>query len=394
MNFVIVIYIMKFITEKQFVGLFENDNPIYKSFARFLKGAQVKSARQVVPLMEYIQDKSISTTDLKLLYENLVQKNEYLGRFYKVSMNVLDKDQKLSLKILDDPMKSNAINNDHAVHYKNVIRNMHYMDILKKTKSGIENNPTFLHVLSDLYLHAIIDYKILTPSAIHYMREGRLGSVFSFFYFRASIMNPLVPYSLGHGILRGERVFTPTLGWSSYCYGFLECPQVVEYVGTDVIPGVCKKTLEFAEKYYPEKKTTIFCEPSENLMLDAKFRRKYGEYFDVVFFSPPYYRLEMYAGENQSTEKYKTYSAWLENYWRKTMILCYHVLKPGGKMAYILSGYGSDNTKGEYDLLGDMNKIAKAVFDVKRLQVLPMYNKNVHVTTHRETAEKIIVFKK
>jgi hypothetical protein len=330
--------------------------------------------------------------DLKLLYEHIQTRNEYLARFYNTSLDVSN------TSITDSPMKLKEMNNDYAVHYKNIIRNMHYKDILKNTKSGMANVPTYMDVLEDLYLRWIIDYKIITPSSMHYIREGRIGSVFSSLFFRASIMNPMIPYSLAHGILRGKsncKIFTPTLGWSSYCYGFLESPHVVEYVGTDVIPDVCKKTAEFATTNYHDKSTTIFCSPSENLMLDVKFRNKYRGYFDLVFFSPPYYKLEMYAGKNQSTSKYPSYDAWLENYWRKTMLLCYHVLKPGGKMCYILSGYGSENTNGgRYDLLKDMNGIARVVFKNGAPQQLNMYNKNVHVTSHRETAEKIVVFLK
>lgn len=380
---------MKFITQNQFIHLFETPS---QNFSRFLRTAQVRTNTTITPLLKYIDNKNVTVDDLKLLYEHIQTRNEYLVRFYNTSLDVG------TIEIKDSPMKLRELNNDYAVHYKNVIRNMHYKDILKNTKSGMANVPTYMDVLEDLYLRWVIDYKILTPSSMHYIREGRIGSVFSSLFFRASIMNPMIPYSLAHGILRGKsncRVFTPTLGWSSYCYGFLESPHVVEYVGTDVIPGVCKKTDEFATTNYPEKTTTIFCSPSENLMLDPKFSAKYKNYFDVVFFSPPYYRLEMYAGKNQSTSKYHSYQEWLENYWRKTMLLCYHVLKPGGKMCYILSGYGSDNTKGgHYDLLKDMNGIARVVFKNVAPQQLNMYNKNVHVTSHRETDEKIVIFLK
>jgi hypothetical protein len=380
---------MKFITENQFLHLFEAPS---QTFSRFLRTAKVRTNTTITPLLTYIDNKHITVDDLKLLYEHIQTRNEYLARFYNTSLDVSDK------SITDSPMKLREMNNDYAVHYKNIIRNMHYKDILKNTKSGMANVPTYMDVLEDLYLRWIIDYKILTPSSMHYIREGRIGSVFSSLFFRASIMNPMIPYSLAHGVLRGKsncKVFTPTLGWSSYCYGFLESPHVIEYVGTDVIPGVCKKTAEFATTNYPDKTTTIFCSPSENLMLDVKFSAKYKNYFDLVFFSPPYYRLEMYAGKNQSTSKYPTYDAWLENYWRKTMLLCYHVVKPGGKMCYILSGYGSENTNGgRYDLLKDMNGIARHVFKNVAPQQLNMYNKNVHVTSHRETAEKIVIFLK
>ena len=191
---------------------------------------------------------------------------------------------------------------------------MFYKDILEKTKSGLENNPTYMQVLADFYLHNIIDYKILTPSALHYIKQGRIGSVFSSYYFRASIMNPYLVYSLNHSLLKGTKIFTPTMGWGSYCYGFLECPYVSEYVGTDVISNVCKKTQQFADTFYPSKTTTIYCEPSEDLAKNYNFKKKYREHFDVVFFSPPYFRLELYSGGKQSTSRYKSYDEWLDKY--------------------------------------------------------------------------------
>jgi hypothetical protein len=386
---------MRFITQNQFINIFSSPKDPLSSFIR---RAKVRTNNTITPLLKYIENKSVTLDDLRLLYEHIIHRDEYLARFYKTSLNVLNEDGKIDLTMNVPAMKMKEMNNDQLVHYKNVIRNMHYLDILKNTKSGIANVPTYMEVLEDMYLHWIIDYKILTPSSLHYLREGRIGSVFSSLFFRASIMSPVIPYSLAHNILRGKSncsIFTPTLGWSSYSYGFLESPLVQEYVGTDVIQGVCKKTKEFAERFYPDKTATIFCSPSEDLMGIKGFSKKYSNYFDLVFFSPPYYRLEMYSGKNQSTSKYKNYEEWLEKYWRNTMLLCYHVLKPGGKMCYILSGYGSENTNGgRYDLLKDMNGIARVVFKNTSPQILNMYNKNVHVTTHRDTAEKIVIFPK
>ena len=119
---------------------------------------------------------------------------------------------------------------------------------------------------------------------------------------------------------------------------------------------------------------------------------KYKNHFDVVFFSPPYYELEMYPGENQSTTTYKNYNEWLVGYWSKTIDICHYVLQKGGKLCYILSSGGGQNTSA--DILKDMNEITKKRFQLKT--TLPMYNKNVHVTasSHRETAEKIVIFMK
>jgi hypothetical protein len=378
---------MKFLTLDQFIQSFATSKKI--GFQDFLKKAQVRTPKQLIPLERYMDDHGIPIQSIKLLFENIVNRNEYLQRFYEKSLKVVD-----PLTIVDKAMPISAMNNDAHVNYKNLIRNMFYKEILQTTQSGMENNPSFLNVLADLYLHNIIDYKILTPSGMYYTKEGRLGSVFSSYYFRASIMNPMIPYSLNHKVLKGSKIFTPTLGWGSYCYGFMECPYVSEYVGTDVIPQVCRKTAQFAKDYYPSKKCTIFCEPSENLMKIPGFSNKYKNYFDAVFFSPPYYELELYPGKNQSTTQYKTYEEWLEKYWVKTIQLCHHVLKSGGKLSYILSGYGSHNTKGAYDLLKDMNTISQNIFRGDTMRKIPMYNKNVHVTSHRETAEKIMIFVK
>jgi hypothetical protein len=368
---------MLFLTNDKLISLFKSksDTSQYK----------VRIGSRIVSLNDYMNTKDkLTKDDVQQLMENIRDRDEYLSRFYEVSLKVPE-----TLTIKDPPMKNGQMNNNALVKYKNVIRNMFYKEILKETKSGIENNPTFFDVLEDLYVNKIIDYKILTPSAIHYMKNGRLGSVFSSFYFRASIMNPYLVYSLNQSVLRGTRIFTPTLGWSSYCYGFLESPQVVEYVGTDVIPRVCKKTSEFARTYYPDKTVSIYDSPSEQLLHMKPFLAKYTSHFDIVFFSPPYYRLEMYPGKQQSTTTYKTYSEWLSGYWENTIRLCHKVLAPGGKMCYILSGYGTNN---EYDLINDMNTIAQKYFTLKGTQT--MYNKNVHVTEHRETDEKIMLFMK
>lgn len=378
---------MNFISSDKFLDQFKKSQS--RTFSDFMQNAKVKTSHGIESLRTYIKDKNVSRDDLKLLFENIQNRNEYLSRFYRMSLFIDSEHFHIyPLK----PMKNKHMNNNENVTYKNIIRNLHYKDILQNTSSDFENNPSYLDVIENLYLRNIIDYKILTPSALFYMREGRLGSVFSSFYFRASIMNPYLVYSLNTSLLKGARIFTPTLGWTSYLYGFLECPQVLEYVGTDVIPSVCKKSAQFAEKYYPNKVVDIYCEPSEKLFYNKEFIKKYTGHFDVVFFSPPYYRLEVYKGGKQSIEQYKTYEEWLEKYWDTTMKLCHKVLNKGGKLCYILSNYGSGNSKEKYDLIKDMGDITKKYF--KYISKQPMYNKDVHSTTHRETNEQILLFSK
>jgi 16S rRNA G966 N2-methylase RsmD len=162
----------------------------------------------------------------------------------------------------------------------------------------------------------------------------------------------------------------------------------VIFIEMPYIKGVFNRESLLKER----KKIDIYCQPSEVLFRNASFLKKYREHFDVVFFSPPYYRLELYKGGQQSTDVYKTYEEWLAGYWEETIKLCYHVLQKHGQLCYILSGYGSENTKEQYDLLKDMNAITKKYFRLKSSQ--PMYNKDVHSTDHKETNEKIVIFRK
>ena len=380
---------MEVISLKSFLNLFHKKNEVKYTVNKMLTTMEVKVGNKIHRLNKYADMKKIKEESLQLLCDHINNRDEYLTRFYNLSLSIDFSNLVISATDVI-PMKNNKMNNNQEIRFKNIIRNLHMMDILHKTKSGIENVPTFFDVLFDLYFNRIIDYKLLTPSALHYIQKGRIGSVFSSYFFRASIMNPYLVYSLNQTIFKATRIFSPTLGWSSYCYGFMESPHVKEYVGTDVIPSVCEKTRKLSN-IYTNKKIDIYCTPSEHLLMNKQFMQKYKNHFDLVFFSPPYYELELYNSKNQSTDQYKTYNEWLDQYWNKTMQLCNHVLDKGGKLCYILSGYGSSNTK-QFDLINDMNNIAKTYF--KLLSTQPMFNKNVHVTTHRDTGEQIVIFRK
>jgi hypothetical protein len=367
---------MKFISLKQWLLLFDLQNV---SFKEFLKTYKVKTNTNVVSLTEAVKARNISTENVKLIYSIFVlNKKKYLTNFYKSSLELP--------KSLDLPSNITlSLSNSQNIKQKNLIRNLNYRDLLLNTKTGIPNLRPFLEVLIELFNKSTIDYKLITPSAIDLFKRGLFGSVMSGFYFRSSILNPAVIYTLSIKYLKGAKVFTPTLGWSSYCYGFLSDSRVKEYLGIDVIPKVCNNTKKLSDKFFPDKITSIYCAPSESFLGDKVFMKKYKNYFDIVFFSPPYYELELYPGKNQSTEKYKSYEEWLVKYWEQTIKLCRHVLKKGGIMAYIISGYANKMSLNE-----DMNSITKKYFKLKKKMKLG--NTDVGITQHRETGELIFFF--
>ena len=112
----------------------------------------------------------------------------------------------------------------------------------------------------------------------------------------------------------------------------------------------------------------------------------YTNYFDIIFFSPPYFKLELYRGSEQSTTLYKNYNDWLNKYWDITIQLCHKVLNTKGTMVYIISSYDKNN------ITNDMNNITKKYFKYKKK--IRLSNKNVDFTKHKETDENLYFFTK
>jgi len=378
---------MKLISKSNFLYKYKDSPADSQNFTQFFNSAIVVDQKGNEKMLRNYKKDNIDKESIEQLFHEIQNRKEYLTRFYNTSLNVDENNLHLYEK---EPMNKADLNNNEDVQYKNLIRNLHYLDILQKTKSGFENTPSYLQIINDLFKKNKIDYKLLTPSALFYIKNGRLGSVFSSFYFRASILNPYLIYSLNESVLKGTKIFTPTLGWSSYLFGFFESKITQEYVGTDVIKNVCEKTKVLGEQY--SKKSEIYCKPSEDLLKDEKFLNKYKNYFDVVFFSPPYYKLELYDGDKQSTNRYPDYHTWLNEYWENTIKLCHKVLQNNGKLCYILSGYGSHENNTFLDLVKDMNAVTEMYFQKK--EILKMDNKNVHSTKHRFTGEKIMIYVK
>lgn len=334
----------------------------------------------MTPLRQY--DKGIET--LRLLYFHVVvDKARYLSSFYRKSLKIPE----TGLTITDEPMEETMYNN-RRTHYKNIIRNLFLFEILHDTTTELPNLKPYLQVIHDMFVYLHIDYKLITPSALHYMREKQFSSILSAFYFRASIMNPYLVYSLNLSVFHGKRVFTPTMGWCSYLYGFLESPTIIQYTGIDVIPNVCQTARNFSETYYPDRKVSIYCHPSEDCLQLPGFRKQHTATYDTIFFSPPYYRLELYPGSlEQSTTRYTSYTDWLNGYWKGTMELCFQVGKPKCRMCYIVSGYHQYQS-----LVSDMNSITSTMFELET--EIPIRNSSVKNTKHHDNLEIAYIWRK
>lgn len=365
-----------YLTLNKWLSIFDSPHITYSVFLS--KAMVISNNGKTYPFKDLI-NKKISKEISKLYYKIIViDKNKYLSDFYNRNLQIFTNE--------DIPL---CMNNKKYPKYKNPIRNLYYKEILSETLTIQPNIRPYLDVIIDLYKYYTIDYKLVTPSIIQMIVKNNFSSMLSGLYFRASIMNPIIPYSLSLHLKDKSRVLSPTLGWSSYLSGFLYNNNIIEYVGIDVIKKVCNTSEKIANKHNLPNK--IYCKPSEELYKDSQFMKKYSNYFDYVFFSPPYYELELYKGKNQSTNKYKTYEEWLNKYWDKTIKLCYKCLKANRVMIYIISGYRINNKL--IDLDKDMNTISIAN-GFKLIKQINMSGTNVGFTKHKKYQETAYVFYK
>jgi hypothetical protein len=180
---------------------------------------------------------------------------------------------------------------------------------------------------------------------------------------KASIFNPYTFKSILDTQFSGKTLFTPCMGWNGYQIGFYNS-QFEHLITTDVIPNVVanahklhttykrwRDTDMFQKHFIDEKTIDAYLCPSEQLESRHKFIETYTHQVDAVLFCPPYFDLELYPGDEQSTNSFPDYKQWLNGYWEETIKLCAKVMKPGAKFGFIISNYRThekqDNTISE-----------------------------------------------
>lgn len=392
----------RFLSEETWRQLFPLPDPPTPTFAVFLDVACVKlRSAKLVPLREYITRNRVGVDACEKLYTDaVVCRENYLRNVFRRSLRIPELNmEKNGMSLCTTALT--RLTTTPCTKFKNVARNLYWRQILQTTKAAHDNTPSYLDVAQDLLCRLVIDYKLLTPSVVALAKTRRYTSMLTPLYFRASIMNPTLPYSIYSTVLHNpKKLFTPTLGWSSYLVGFMQHKQVEHYIGVDVIPSVCRGTHALARQYRPDMKTDVFCVPSEELARDRSFRRKFGSYCDGIFFSPPYFQLELYADGEQSTKRYSTLAQWLQMYWTPTVKLCHHVLQKGKPMCYIVSGYNHAQRscrkpceKTNVSLVELMHNVTIQC-GFRPVGSYPIRGSNVHFTKHREHMETLCVYRK
>lgn len=136
-------------------------------------------------------------------------------------------------------------------------------------------------------------------------------------------------------------VVDPCAGWGGRLLGTLcvNRPGHVRYYGVDperrnqvAYKGLVRRLNVYLKRELPGKRTgRVFIAPFED-WTQSKFARTLRGRVDLVITSPPYFSAEQYNPSNrkQSANRYQTYAAWREQFYRPLMQGAVDLLKPGG----------------------------------------------------------------
>jgi hypothetical protein len=98
-----------------------------------------------------------------------------------------------------------------------------------------------------------------------------------------------------------------------------------------VFTGYAEQVKQFGGNCYFEYKGAEVDSPAE-------------DYFDFVFTSPPYYKIEKYHGELQSHKKYKKFEDWVEGFLLPMLHHAWKSLKKGGVFAINIANVYANHT--------------------------------------------------
>jgi len=142
----------------------------------------------------------------------------------------------------------------------------------------------------------------------------------------------------------GIRYLDPTHGFSgrligAYCSGLVD-----EYVGIDLSKDTHNGSLKTVE--WMKDLSNMKVDLLEGDCLDIM--PQLGNYFDLVFTSPPFLDIEQYKGVPFQTN----YGQWMDTFISPFCHACFRSLKSGGKLAVYLEKIGG------YDFRNDFSNIA------------------------------------
>ena len=339
---------------------------------------EFRKTKQLGRLWDKLQLDDIRVTTLKTkenFYDycyNFLLDDEPLIKYfekrleYKISGNTYKDIRSVPFLPIDDKAIQHSANNTR------VIRNIHLDSMLDCApvhglnfkvayKLALENGkvPDFVTVPS---VFETVYYKDYTAFIVTAKTKTGQVSVFS-----PSIYKTLLQETDKYINVEKQKLLIPSASWSSPVLATVTSDNYSDIHIVDVqckVLDVTKELFNYIHSrmlFDPPYKLETFCIPSE------KMSSVLPEKYDKIFFCPPYFDLEVYAGENQSTALYNDYDTWLDKYWRQTVIESDIVLKKDGVFSFVMGALISG-----IPLASDMLKIAEEKFTlVDTYRILP-----------------------
>jgi hypothetical protein len=143
-----------------------------------------------------------------------------------------------------------------------------------------------------------------------------------------------------------KRIVDPCIGWGGRMLGSLAASDATTYVGCEPDPHTFQglQNILGDEAALPpsvrvKERALILNKPAEVALTEDITKM---EKFDMILTSPPYFNLELYTAGEQSTQNYKTWEEWSEQ-WLKPLILGYLLcLKEDGVSCWSVKNFKSD----------------------------------------------------
>ena len=340
-------------------------------------------------------------------YQVFVEAPEmFLQNWYDLHIKQTARQNISGITNCEDPKKPGIIDGSIKTEYGRIVKNLFWEDVYSTYTTNSMGLPTTYEVLKKCVEHPFIYRMWKQPSSQKFVAKdkqlnSRLFGILRGTSSKASIFNPNTAAYIISNILKSEKLLTPCLGWASYLIGSFSA-NVKHYVGIDVIPHVVDKCKQLCEEHTSnpligdDLKFDFYCCPSEQLDKRHNFIETYKEYFDSVFFSPPYFDLEVYEGGEQSIESFPNYQDWLKGYWEETVKICYSVLEKGGTFSFVI--VPQYRSKNETIFIGDdLSNIAKKYFTdigVKQIQWKTQTSLGVEKQKEYGNSERLYLFTK
>lgn len=271
---------------------------------------------------------------------NFLAKNldQFLIQVYNSGFAIKEFRNLNSVKIIDGNAISNVSNNPgyfRNICYEEIVIcggdadiNLSIKNAITNTLKGKIRKTFFMPALfEDIYNNVVSSNMVLT-----FNKSCKLVSVFSPNVYRY-LLRRLSKHSI-----KSKSVLFATASWGVPVIAADDLNyDIVDIV--DVQNSVLDKCHIIKNELFNKKnklfdieyQLTTFCTPSE--VMDQLINKKY----DHIISCPPYYDLEIYgASTKQSTDLYKTYKDWLENYWRKTVKASKNLMNVDGVFSFVM----------------------------------------------------------